>query len=177
MHRPVRRLVALLAVVLAAGGCGTGTQAPGSPDQAVRLVFDELNQGDLDGMLALACQAQQATLREQFGFAGLGATMGLDLSALLEALTIDTSRLTVTTTSIQGDAATVQLAGAMGLSIDASRLRELFRQLAQREGRADRRRPARAGDHRAASNDAVDPDQRECRGDPSRAGRGSCAAG
>jgi hypothetical protein len=124
----------LLAAVLLGGGCGAGTPAAGTPDQAVRLVFDELNQGDLEGMLALACEAQQATLREQFGFAGLGATMGLDLSPLLEALTIDTSRLTVTTTSIQGDSATVQLAGAMGLSIDASRLRELFRQLAEREG-------------------------------------------
>jgi hypothetical protein len=134
MHRPVPGLAVLLAAVLVLGGCNTGPPVAGSPDQAVRLVFDELNQGDLEGMLSLACEAQQATLREQFGFAGLGSTMGLDLSGLLEALTIDTSRMTVTTTGIQGDGATVQLAGAMGLSIDAARLRELFRQIAQSEG-------------------------------------------
>lgn len=134
MQRSARTLAPLLAAMVVLGGCSTGAPAPNSPDGAVRLVFDELNEGDLEGVLALTCQAQQAALREQFGFAGLGAQMGIDLSGLLEALTLDTSRLTVTPTSIQGDAASVQLAGAIGLSIDAARLRELFRQVAQQQG-------------------------------------------
>jgi hypothetical protein len=134
MHGRPSRIAFLLAGLLLMAACSTATPAADSPDQAVRLVFDELNAGDLEGMLGHACEAQRATMREQFGFAGLGATMGLDLSAVLEALTIDTSRMTITTTGVDGDTATVQLAGAMGLSIDASRLRDLLRQVAEREG-------------------------------------------
>jgi hypothetical protein len=130
----VRRILpALIGATLLLAGCG-GAPAANTPDGAVRQAFREIDEGDLDGLMALTCAGQQDTITEQFGFGELGRSTGLDLAPLFEALNVDVSKLGIATTSLDGDRASVRLAGTLGFSFDATRLRELFRELTEQQG-------------------------------------------
>lgn len=128
-----RRCVTWVAVATLVGACSPAPAAD-APDQTVRQAFRLVDEGNIDGLLALTCAAQQDATREQFGFGQLSGATGLDLAPLFEALNVDQSGLAVTTQSIQGDQAEVHLGGTLGFSFDAGRLRELFRQLAEQQG-------------------------------------------
>lgn len=82
----------------------------------------------------MTCAAQQDSTREQFGFGQLGRRAGLDLAPLFEALEVDQPGMVVTVRSVQDDRAEVHLGRKLAFSFDAGRLRELFRQLAERDG-------------------------------------------
>ena len=130
----IRSLATALALGIAIASCG-GVPTAGSPAEAVRQAFRLVDEGNLEGLLALTCDAQKETIRRQFTFSDLaGQLPGVDMTQLFIALKVDASGLTVTETSIQSDTATVQLAGRLGFSFEAERLREIFRQMAQQQG-------------------------------------------
>ena len=133
---PSNRSVAavLLAIGIAAAACG-GVPSAGSPADAVREAFRLVDEGNLEGVIALTCEAQKATIRQQFTFSDVAARLpGVDLTEFFKALRVDISKLTTTETSRQGDTATVQLAGTLVFSFEAERLREIFRKLAEQQG-------------------------------------------
>jgi hypothetical protein len=126
-------LAAALAGTLA--GCsGTSDGSPkGVVEQALRLVEDK----DTDGLAALACEAQRATVVEQFDLTGLlGAALpgDVDVDALIEAIQIDASRVVVTEKSVTGDQAVVTLAGSIGMTIDEEQFKDAMRAYAQSQG-------------------------------------------
>jgi hypothetical protein len=123
----------LFAIAIFGGACSSAPAAD-TPEATIRQAFRLVDEGNIDGLLALTCVAQQDTMREQFGFEELSGATGLGLAPLFEALIVDQSGLAVTTKSIQGDQAEVHLGGTLGFSFDAERLRELFRQLAEQQG-------------------------------------------
>jgi hypothetical protein len=55
-------------------------------------------------------------------------------SELVQALNRDASGLGITQTSGSGDNASVQIVGTMKISLDAPRLRELFKKMAEQRG-------------------------------------------
>ncbi len=111
---------------------------PSTPADAIREAFRLVDQGNLEGLVALTCQAQQATIRRQFDFSDLGASLGadVDLSPLFTAIELDASELSVSETSISGDRAGVLIAGPMTLRFDAEQLRDVFGRLAEQQGQA-----------------------------------------
>jgi hypothetical protein len=137
MSRTNRSIAAvLLAVGLAAAACG-GAPSAGSPADAVREAFRLVDEGNLEGVVAVTCEAQKATIRQQFTFSDLaGRLPGVDLTEFFKALRLDASKLTITETSRQSDTATVQLAGTLVFSFEAERLRDIFRKLAEQQGQA-----------------------------------------
>ena len=128
-----RSLSVLLGTGLLLAACGGGPAAD-SPGAAVRQAFREIDEGDLDGLLALTCASQRDTLRTQFTFSDLGGTTGLDLAPLFEALNVGTSNLAIDTTSLDDDSASVRLIGTIDFSFDATRVRELFRDILDQQG-------------------------------------------
>jgi hypothetical protein len=128
-----RILAVLLGTGLLLAACG-GSPAPESPGAAVRQVLREIDEGDLDGVLALTCATQRDALRTQFDFSDLGSTTGLDLAPLFEALNVGTSNLAIDTANVDGDHASVRIIGTIDFSFDATRLRELFRGILDQQG-------------------------------------------
>lgn len=126
------RALTLVALLLSAcGGVGGGSSPSDTVKEAMRLV----DAGDLDGIVALTCDAQKDAMRGQFDLSSLGPLAGgMDLGSLFEAVSLDTSEMTFTDANVAGDSAQVQVAGSMGFSFDGEQLRTLFRQLGAQQG-------------------------------------------
>ena len=123
-----RRLTALLlatAALLAA--CG-GVPGGGDPASVVTGAMQAVANKDVDALRGFACAAQQDEIAEQFDLTGgLGELApGVDAEQVLEAITIDTSQVTVGSPSVDGSTATVQLGGSMTIDIDAEALRPII---------------------------------------------------
>lgn len=124
-----------LGVALLIGTSACGAPGAATPTDAVREAFRLVDEGDLDGLLAITCDAQKETIRQQFEFTDVaGMLPGADLSALFEAVDLDTSALTFDEVSSSGDTASVQLGGSLTFSFDAEQLRGLLRALAEQSG-------------------------------------------
>lgn len=134
MHRLIR-LGAVLLVAIVVSACG-GSASGGNPGDTVRQAFRLVDEGNLDGLTDLACEAEKANIREQFdlgaGLAGLPA--GFDMEGLLDAINMDTSKLTIGDANIQGDSATVQLGGEIEISFDQEKMRDVMREVLEAQG-------------------------------------------
>lgn len=128
------RLALILPLVLGAAACGTPAD---TPSDAVQRTFRLIDEGDLDGVLALTCEAERDTLRRQFDFSDLAGLLpgDPDLSPIFEALNLDTSGLDVTVVDEAGDTATVHLGGSLIYSFDAEQLRDILRAAVEGQGR------------------------------------------
>ena len=125
------RALALVALLLSAcGGVGGGSSPSDTVKEAMRLV----DAGDLDGIVALTCDAQKDAIRGQFDLSSLGLAGGMDLGSIFEAVSLDASQMTFTDANVAGDSAQVQLAGTMSFSFDGEQLRDLFRQIGEQQG-------------------------------------------
>lgn len=130
MHRALPALL-LMTLLAACGGVGGGAPPSDTVKEAMRLV----DAGDLDGIVALTCEAQKDAMRSQFDLSGLAPlTGGLDLEPLFDAVSLDTSEMTFTEANVSGDSAQVQLAGSLSFSFDGDAMRELFRQVGEQQG-------------------------------------------
>lgn len=129
----IRPAALLLATAIGLAACGSTGGA--TPTDAVREAFRLVDDGDLDALVGLTCDAQKETIRQQFEFADLGAILpGADMGELFDAVSLDTSAMTIEELSSSGDSATVQLGGSLGFSFDAERMRGLLRAAAEQRG-------------------------------------------
>ena len=127
---------ALACAVLGALLAGCASAAPDNPAGTVRQAFSLVDQGNIDGVVGLTCEAQKATIRQQFDVSGsLGRVVpGVDVNQLIQAINIDATGLAITQTSASVDKASVQVVGTMKVSVDAPRLRDMFKKLAEQQG-------------------------------------------
>ena len=127
------RALTLVALLLSAcGGVGNGS----SPSDAVKEAMRLVDAGDLDGVVALTCDAQKDGMRSQLDLSrSLGAfAADMDLESLFDAVSLNTADLTFTDASVVNDSAQVQVEGTMSFSFDADQIRELFRQVLEQQG-------------------------------------------
>jgi len=122
-----RRLLVVVgtAAMLVVAACGgAAPAAAGDAPAAVRGVLDRVAARDVDGALTYVCAAQREAVRAQLNPAGAMASQlpGVDPNAILGALTFDTSGMTVTQDSVNGDEATVKLGGSLKISVDEAKL-------------------------------------------------------
>ena len=123
----------LLASLLALSGCA-GAPAPNTPVDTVRNAFRLVDEGNLDGLTAMTCEAQKAAIRQQFAGTLPGLPPGIDLGEIFSALKVDSSQMTFLVTSESGDTASVQVAGNLGISFEGEKLRDLLKGLAHQQG-------------------------------------------
>ena len=135
--RPTRQLalvITSLALAIAACG-GAGPLAGGSdPASVARQAMAVLAAGDLTKLTDLACAASKDDIANSFtgGLGELGS--GADAAALLQAVKIDTSKVTVGEATVTGDTAVVPLKGSMTISFDKEKIKPIIAAALQSQG-------------------------------------------
>ena len=135
--RPTRQLALLISsLVLAIAACGgAGPLAGGSdPASVARQAMAVLAAGDLTKLTDLACAASKDDIANSFtgGLGELGS--GADAAALLQAVKIDTSKVTVGEATVTGDTAVVPLKGSMTISFDKEKIKPIIAAALQSQG-------------------------------------------
>ncbi len=127
--------LALLAMTLAA--CGAAGPAAGSPAAVVQAALDRLAAKDVTGLRTLACAGQENLIRDQLGIPGaIGPELlpGLDTQAVVDAVNLDTSKVHVGDSTVDGDIAQVPVTGDLGVTFDATRMRPILKQVMAAQG-------------------------------------------
>ena len=136
--RPVRQLALLLTslalLVAACGGAGPLAGGGGDPASVARPAMAVLAAGDITKLTDLACAASKADIANSFtgGLGELGS--GADPAALLAAIKIDTSKVTVGDATVTGDTAVVPLKGSMTISFDKEKIKPIIQAALQSQG-------------------------------------------
>jgi hypothetical protein len=130
-QRLLLTFLAPLALILAA--CGAAAPAGGDPAGVVRQALSLVQAKDLTALTNLACAAQKEEIADSFT-GGLGGSTGMDPQQVLDALSIDTSKVTVGAVTENGDKASVALGGTMAFSFDETKMRELIVAQLEAEG-------------------------------------------
>jgi hypothetical protein len=135
--RPARQLALLIttfALVVAACG-GAGPLAGGTdPASVARQAMAVLAAGDITKLTDLACAASKESIANSLtgGLGELGS--GAEAAALLQAIKIDTSKVTVGEATVTGDTAVVPLKGSMTISFDKEKVKPIVQAALQAQG-------------------------------------------
>ena len=136
--RQPRRLLILVAplllVLVACGGAVPGQGGTDDPAGRVRGVMSALAAKDMTKLTEFACAEKKDDIVNQFtgGVANLGE--GIDPQQVLDAVTINTSNVTVGEATVNGDTASVKLGGSMSISIDPVKLRPVIKAALEAKG-------------------------------------------
>jgi hypothetical protein len=126
----------LLAIVAAA--CSPAAPA-GGPGATVAQALERLAAKDLEGLRELACEGQEAAIRDQLGLPDLvGDELlpGLDGQALLDAVRLDVSDVGLGEAAIDGDVAQVPVEGTLSVTFDAEAMRPILRRVLESQGQS-----------------------------------------
>jgi hypothetical protein len=131
-----RALSAGLILLLVAGACSPAPPADG-PGSVVNAALAKVAAKDLTGLRTLACSGQEDLIRAQLGLPGaVGEDLlpGVDVAALLDAVNLDVSRVTLGEPVIDGDVAQVPVGGDVKVTFDADALRPILRRMLDQQG-------------------------------------------
>ena len=128
----------ILALVLVLAACSPAAPAADSPGAVVQVALGKLAAKDVEGLRPLACAGQEDRIGEQLGLAGMGAGAelipGIDSQALLDAITLDVSKVKFGDPAIDGDVATVPVTGSAKVTFDEVRMRPLVKAILEQRG-------------------------------------------
>ncbi len=134
-HRSRLPILSLLLVALVAG-CQGGPAAD-SPTGVARTALEKLAARDVAGLRAMACAGAEAGVLDQLGLPGdLSGELlpGVDMNAVLDAVTLDTAALVLQNQVVTGETATVDVRGDIRISFDAERVKPLVKSLLEAQG-------------------------------------------
>ena len=130
-RRAVARLLSSLALVaLAVAACGGSSPlggGGGDPASVVKEALAVVQSKDLAKIGDLACAAKKDEVLKSFDFGSSLAGTGVDSQQVLDAMSIDTSKVVVGQPTITGDNATVPITGSMKMSIDANKMKPIVK--------------------------------------------------
>ena len=133
------RLLSVLAIVMfAAAACGSsgGGASGGDPAGVVKDALSTVQAKDMTKLQDLACAAKKDEVAKQFDFSSAlaSAAPGVDSKQILDALTIDTSKVTIGSATITGDNATVPVSGTMSMKVDTEKLKPIIKTILEGQG-------------------------------------------
>lgn len=133
---PVLPILALLLVAALVAGCQSGPAAD-SPTGVVRTALEKLAARDVDALRAMACAGAEEGVLDQLGLPGdLSGELlpGVDMNAVLDAVTLDTTSLVLQNEVVTGETASVDVRGDIRISFDAERVKPLVKSLLEAQG-------------------------------------------
>jgi hypothetical protein len=102
-----------------------------------RTALEKLAARDVAGLRAMACAGAEAGVLDQLGLPGdLSGELlpGVDMNAILDAVTLDTAALILQNEVVTGETATVDVRGDIRISFDAERVKPLVKSLLEAQG-------------------------------------------
>ena len=128
----MKRISVLVTVLIVTGillaACGGGGSAA-DPVGAAKALMQAVQDKKFDTLGTLVCAAQKDALTKTFDpSAGLGSA-GIDVKAMLDAMTISTSGVQYTQKSVSGDNAVVSITGNMTIKIDRAKFTPILKQI------------------------------------------------
>jgi len=135
--RPVRQLALLIVTVaLAVAACSGASPLAGGSDPAgiARQALGALQAGDFAKLTDLACAASKADIANSFTGGLTDLAPGTDASTVLQAIKVDTSKVTVGDATVTGDTAVVPLHGSMTISIDTEKAKPIIQAALKAQG-------------------------------------------
>ena len=137
-RRAVARLLSSLAIVSFAVAACSGSSPLGGGGDPASVVKDALavvQSKDLAKIGDLACAAKKDEVVKSLDFSTqLGEGSGVDSQQVLDAMSIDTSKVTVGQPTINGDTATVPIGGSMKMSVDAAKMKPILKAQLEAQG-------------------------------------------
>ena len=135
----IRRLVGTsLTAVLALAIVACSLVPTDRPSDAVRRALDRVAAHDLAGASQQVCADRRNPLDLPFTISGIlapvGALPGFDIPRTLGVMTLDSSRVTVTESTVGRDVAEVHVGGTLVTTFDPPAVEALFRAMAAEEG-------------------------------------------
>src|SRR5829696_3553018 len=137
-RRRLAALAAACAIATLVAACGGVVPTGDTPAAVVQSAMAKVAVKDLEGLRTLACAGQEDRIRDQLGLAGVGTGAellpGVDTQALLDAITLDVSKVSFGEAAVDGDVATVPVAGSVKVTFDAAAMRPVLRQVLEQQG-------------------------------------------
>jgi hypothetical protein len=143
LPRPRRGIAArLLATVIAlpilAAACSGGSPlggGGGDPASVVKEAMTVVQSKDLAKIGDLACAAKKDEVVKSLDFSSaLGEGSAIDSQQVLDAMSIDTSKVTVGQPTITGDTATVPVTGSMTMTVDPAKMKPIVKAQLEAQG-------------------------------------------
>jgi hypothetical protein len=143
LPRPRRLLAArivsailVLPLLIAACSGVPGAASGNDPAAVVKDALAKVAAKDVNGLANLACAGQADEVRQQFDMAGqlASAVPGANAQDIVNSITIDTSAVTVGSSTVSGDTATVPVSGTMKMTFDKEKLRPIIKQMLEAQG-------------------------------------------
>jgi hypothetical protein len=132
----MKRISVLITVLIVMGvlltACGGG--GGGDPVGAVKDLMQAVQDKKFDTLGNLVCAAQKDALTKTFDPAASLAGTGVDVKAMLDAMTISTSNVQYTKKSETGDNAVVAITGNMTIKIDRTKFKPILQQIFKAQG-------------------------------------------
>jgi hypothetical protein len=126
----------IIAIALIVAACAPSAPADG-PASVVNDALGKVAAKDLDGLRTLACAGQEDMIRDQLGLPaalGEGLLPGLDTKALLDAVSLDVSKVKLGDAAIDGDVAQVRVTGTIKVTFDAAAMRPILKAALGQQG-------------------------------------------
>jgi hypothetical protein len=123
----------VLSIVLTACGGSSGAD----PVSAVKDLMQAVQDKKFDALGNLVCAAQKDELTATFDPAASMAGTGIDVKAMLDAMTISTSNVQYTKKSETGDNAVVAITGNMTVKIDRVKFTPILKQILKAQSGQD----------------------------------------
>jgi hypothetical protein len=135
--RPFRLAIVALVLGLGLAACAPSAAVDG-PVGVVNQAIDLAAKKDIDGLRGLACAGQEAMIEDQLGLSSgfdMGSLMpGLDMQALLDAVSVDVKELEAGEAVIDGDTAEVPVAGTVKVTFDKAAMRPILQHVLEQNG-------------------------------------------
>ncbi len=131
------RLAFLAVIVVVLAACGGAGGATSDPASSVKAAFDAAASGGLAKLDDFACAAQKGKLAEAFGgAAGAGPleSAGVNMTDMLNAMTVKFDNVTTTESSRTDTNATVHVTGNMTITVDPAKFKPILKAMMAAQG-------------------------------------------
>jgi hypothetical protein len=132
----LRSATITLAAILSLSACGGAGSNPNEPAGAVNAAMDAAESGGLAKVPDYTCAAKKNDVSSLFGGGDLSslAALGVDSSAMLDAVKMDFQDVKTTETSKSGDKATVHVTGKAVITFDQAKMKVILKQVMTNSG-------------------------------------------